>query len=126
MKNIFKLNPDKAGFFASMLCAIHCAGVPVLISVGALSTSTWLHNHAIDWLVIGFGVVVASYSIVGDYIKKHKNIRPILLASLGFIFLFVGMIDHHGWMLLFSVAGGLMVATSHYINHTLTRSCPLF
>lgn len=123
MKKVVKLNPDKAGFFASMLCAVHCAGVPVLISVGALNTSTWLHNHAIDWAVISFGVLVASYSIVGDYLKKHRNLKPLILALIGFIFLFIGMVEHHGWMLLFSVVGGLLVATSHYINHTLTRTC---
>lgn len=118
-------NPDFAGMFTSLLCAIHCSAVPVLISMGMLSTSTWLHNHAFDWVVIGIGVVIASYSLVGGFFKKHKNIRPLLLAVLGFVFLLVGMIEHHGWMLLFSVFGGLLVATSHLYNHRLgsIRTC---
>lgn len=113
--------PDFAGMFTSLLCAIHCAAVPVLISIGVLSTSTWLHNHAFDWIIIGIGIVIASYSLVGDYFKKHRNIEPVILALVGFIFLFIGMIEHHGWMLIFSVVGGMLVAYAHLQNHKLTR-----
>jgi hypothetical protein len=121
MKSIFNINPDRAGFFTSMLCAIHCSAVPVMISMGLLSTSTWLHNHLIDWVVIGTGILIATYSLLGDFIKKHRNVIPLALATLGFIFLFVGMIEHHGWMLIFSVLGGLSVASAHLYNHKLSR-----
>lgn len=69
---LFKLHPDSAGFFTSMLCAIHCSAVPLLISTGLLSSSTWLHNHAIDWVVICTGIVIASYALVGDFLKTQK------------------------------------------------------
>jgi len=110
MKAFFRINPDTAGFFTSMLCAIHCSAVPI-----------WLHNHMIDWVVIGSGIVIASYSLVGDYFNRHRQIVPGLTALFGFSFLLIGMIDHHGWMLIFSVLGGLMVATAHMLNHRLTR-----
>jgi MerC mercury resistance protein len=119
MKSIFKINPDTAGFFTSMLCAIHCSAVPLLISMGLLSTGTWLHNHMIDWVVICTGIVIASYSLVGDFIRKHRNYLPLLLASFGFLFLLLGMIEHHGWMLVLSVMGGLMVASAHMLNHRI-------
>lgn len=119
MKSIFKINPDTAGFFTSMLCAIHCSAVPVLISMGLLNSSTWLHNHMIDWVVIGTGILIALYSLVGDFFKKHRNCMPLIFASFGFIFLLLGMIDHHGGMLVLSVIGGLMVASAHIVNHRL-------
>lgn len=121
MKSLFNVNPDKAGFFTSMLCAIHCSAIPVMISMGLLSTTTWLHNHLIDWIVIGIGVLIATYSLLGDFLKKHRNIVPLSLASLGFVFLFIGMIEHHGWMLIFSVVGGLLVASAHFYNHRLGK-----
>jgi len=121
MKAFFRINPDTAGFFTSMLCAIHCSAVPILISMGLMSSTTWLHNHMIDWVVIGSGIVIASYSLVGDYFNRHRQIVPGLTALFGFSFLLIGMIDHHGWMLIFSVLGGLMVATAHMLNHRLTR-----
>jgi hypothetical protein len=121
MKSLFNVNPDSAGFFTSMLCAIHCSFIPVMVSLGMLSTSTWLHNHMVDWVVIGLGIVIATYSLWGDYIKSHKNYVPVLMAGFGFLFLLIGMIEHHGWMLIFSVSGGLLVAASHIVNQRLGR-----
>lgn len=121
MKLFTGLNADIAGFFTSLLCAIHCSAVPVMISLGVLSAGTWLHNHLIDWVVIGAGVVFALYSLVGDYSKKHRNPWPLAIASVGFLLLFAGMIEHHGWMLVLSVLGGLSVASSHFINFRLSK-----
>ena len=121
MKSFFNLNADLAGFLTSLLCAIHCSAVPVLISLGVLSSSTWLHNHAIDWAVIGTGIFIASYSLLGDFIRVHKNVTPLLLAAGGFVFLILGMIEHHGWMLILSVSGGLLVASAHLVNHRISR-----
>jgi hypothetical protein len=123
MKSIFNINPDAAGFVASLLCAIHCSALPILISLGLIGTNSLAHNHMVDWVVIGLGILIASYSLIGDYIKSHRNLYPLTLAAIGFIFLLVGMIDHHGWMLIFSVTGGLIVATSHIINHYLGKAC---
>lgn len=125
MRSMFNINPDFAGFFTSLLCAIHCSAVPLLVSFGLLGSSTWLHNHMIDWIVIGTGVAIAFYSLVGDYITRHRVKTPMMVAGLGFSFLMIGMIDHHGWMLMFSVAGGLLVASSHIINHRLGASCAI-
>ncbi len=123
MKSLFKINADIAGFFTSMLCAIHCSAIPVFISLGLLSSSHWLHDHMVDWIVIGSGILIAGYSLVGDYIRGHRELKPLIIASIGFGFLFLGMIEHHGWMLMFSVLGGLMVAWAHILNMSLGRVC---
>lgn len=121
MKSFFNLNADLAGFLTSLLCAIHCSAVPVMISLGVLSSSTWLHNHAIDWVVIVTGIFIASYSLLGDFFRIHRNATPLLLAGAGFLFLTLGMIEHHGWMLVLSVMGGLLVASAHLVNHKMSR-----
>ncbi|KXK37951.1 MAG: MerC domain-containing protein [Saprospiraceae bacterium] len=123
MKSFLNINPDAAGFFTSMLCAVHCSAVPVLISMGLLGSGSWLHNHAFDWIIIGIGVLIASYSLIGDFYKKHKNILPLAMAMLGFAMLIIGMIEHHGWMLGFSVVGGIIVALAHMYNHKLGANC---
>jgi hypothetical protein len=116
MKNFLGLNADVAGFWTSMLCAVHCSAIPVLMSLGMIGSQSVSHNHTFDWIIIGLGLVIAGYSLVSDY-AKHKNKLPLGMAMTGFCFLFIGMIDHHGWMLVFSVIGGLLVASSHIVNH---------
>lgn len=125
MNKFFNINPDAAGFFTSLLCAIHCSAIPVLISLGLVGSSSWVHNHIFDWIVIGIGILIASYSLLGDYLKSHKNLLPLGMAGLGFAFLLIGMIEHHGWMLVFSVVGGLLVASSHFVNFKLGKSCTI-
>ena len=82
-----------------------------------------MHNHAIDWAVIGLCIVIASISLIGDYLNSHRNPKPLLLALVGFVLLAIGMVEHHGIMLVFSVLGGLTVAISHWINYKLGRTC---
>jgi MerC mercury resistance protein len=122
MKSLLGLNPDVAGFWTSMLCAIHCSAIPLLIAFGAIGSNSWLHNHMFDWVIIGTGLVIAGYSLLGDYMNDHQNKMPIMMAFTGFVLLFVGMIEHHGIMLVFSVVGGLTVASSHIVNHRLSKS----
>jgi hypothetical protein len=125
MKKIFNINPDILGFWTSILCAVHCSAIPILVSFGLIGSHGVEHNHLFDWIIIGTGFFIAGYSLVGDFMK-HKNKKPLILASLGFILLLIGMIDHHGWMLTFSVIGGLTVATSHVINHKYAHArCPV-
>lgn len=124
-KSFFQWNADSAGFFASLLCAIHCSAIPILISLGLMSSGSWMHNHLFDWIIIGFGFIMAGYAIVGDYLRKHRKIQPLLFAVTGFAFLLIGMIEHHGWMLIFSVIGGRLVATSHVLNFRYAGACRL-
>lgn len=122
MKRYLNINPDAAGAFASILCAIHCSAVPIMISLGVLSSASWLHDHLFDWVIIGVGIVIAGYSLVGDYLRHHHNLQPLFLATIGFLFLGIGMIQHEGWLLVLSIAGGLIVAMAHYKNHLLGRA----
>lgn len=48
---------------------------------------------------------------------------PVLMAGSGFILLLIGMIEHHGWMLLFSVTGGILVASAHILNSRYGKFC---
>jgi uncharacterized membrane protein YfcA len=121
VKSFFGINPDIAGFWTSMLCAIHCSALPLLLAFGASGSLSWLHNHMLDWIIIGLGLIIAIYSLLGDYLNNHRHKLPLVMATMGFVSLFVGMIDHQGWMLVFSVCGGLMVASSHIVNHRLNQ-----
>jgi hypothetical protein len=123
MKRFLGWHADSAGFVASLVCAIHCSAIPVLISLGLIGSGSWLHNHAFDWIIIGLGFVFAGYSIVGDYLSRHRKIYPVLMAFTGFAFLLIGMIEHHGWMLIFSVLGGILVASSHLLNWKYSQYC---
>ena len=81
-----------------------------------------MHNHAFDWVVIGLGIVIAAFSLVKDYLQKHRVITPLILGLLGFVLLIIGTVVHHGPFVIASVLGGLLVASAHVVNWKKSHS----
>jgi hypothetical protein len=123
---ISSFNLDFAGAFASAVCAVHCAIVPLAISIGAMTGAHWLHNHAFDWIFIGFGVVIAGFTLIKDYLKTHKDPTPVIIGITGLVLLIIGSFKHEGFFIVASLLGGIMVVSAHYINWKRSRhACKL-
>jgi drug/metabolite transporter superfamily protein YnfA len=124
MKNfILRINADFIGMSASLLCAIHCALLPFLLSMASLSGFHFLGNPAIEASVVFISLLLACFAIVHGYRKHHGNWYPVITAAIGFLFigfahLLEGSIFHH----LFSAAGGVLIALAHLLNWRLSRT----
>lgn len=117
MKKDLKNSVDLYGAIASMACAVHCMALPVLVSLGLMSTTH--HGHTFDYIMLALGLGFAIYSLGKNY-GKHHSWTPIGLAILGFIVLIGGIIAHIG---IISAIGGVFIAYAHYQNHRLTALC---
>ncbi|MEM9991754.1 MAG: MerC domain-containing protein, partial [Bacteroidota bacterium] len=73
------LNLDFIGFSAALICAIHCMAVPIIVTFGAISGLSLLENHAIETFFIVTSVVLAGWSLLTAYRKKHKNPRALFI-----------------------------------------------
>ena len=76
---------DKAGFILSLICAIHCASMPLLIAVIPLIGADFLHNPVLEITLIGTAVVIAGSILIKDYRQVHKNFTPLFLLLLGVV-----------------------------------------
>ena len=115
MNKFFSLNIDFIGFVASFLCAIHCTAIPIVFSFGLIDMADMTHNHTFDFFIVGLGVIIASLSIIRDFLK-HKIKLPITVAFIGISLLAIGLLGHHSSHELMSVFGGILLASSHFIN----------
>lgn len=116
MSSLFKINLDFAGFAASLICALHCIAIPIVLSLGLVNSSHFLHNHYFDTAIIAIGIVIASMSLLSDF-KIHKSKLPLGLIAFGFTILIIGLkLGHDLPHVLMSVVGSGFVATAHYIN----------
>jgi hypothetical protein len=121
MSYLYKFNLDFAGMAASILCALHCIALPLLISFGLTTGSQLMHDHTFDIVIIGVGIGIACLSLFSDY-KKHRSFLPIATIIVGFILLIGGLKAGHGWMhAAISVLGSILVTTAHIINWKKTR-----
>ena len=116
-------NLDFYGFFASSLCAIHCAAVPILMMFGALGSLSWLDNY---WIELGFilvSMILAYWSLSISYKKHHQNWRAIKIVVIGFILLIISRFVPHHLGDLMVVIGGLIIAYAHLVNWRLLQKC---
>ncbi len=122
--HFISFNKDFLGFLASMLCAIHCAALPLILTFSALSGLTFLANHTIEFVFLGVSAIIASWSLIPSYKEKHGNTLPLKVVAIGFVFLVASRFIPHGFMEHFITAiGGTIVAISHLINWKLVKSC---
>lgn len=118
------INKDFLGFLASMLCAVHCAALPLILTVSAFSGLSFLGNHAIEFVFLVISAVIATWSLIPSYRKHHRNYRPLLVVSIGFAFLITSRFLPHGFAEHFITAiGGFIVAFSHVWNWKLVKKC---
>ena len=119
INKFFGFNLDFAGAATATICAIHCAAFPILLSFGVISGTH--HNHTFDWVFLSIGLLIAAYILVKDFTSSHRNFLPLIIAGLGFIFLYTG-IETHGELFYLNVLGGLLIVCSHFYNWKLTHS----
>ncbi|AEM71380.1 hypothetical protein Murru_2342 [Allomuricauda ruestringensis DSM 13258] len=113
---------DIIALFSSLICAVHCAAAPIVLSFSSLSSLHFLHSPLIEWLFIGLGVVFVFVTLWPSYKKVHHNARTLLIAALGFGIIALGRLDFsETWEVINTVFGAIMVSVAHFINWRLLR-----
>jgi hypothetical protein len=118
--NILRIPLDAIGMMASILCAIHCAALPLLLS---LSTLASLHFLAIPWIeysVIIFSLFLALVSFLPAFKRHHAKYSPLVLLGLGFILIGIGQLGFYEiHEIAFTVGGASVIAIAHALNWVL-------
>lgn len=123
MKNQFVgLNLDYLGFSASLLCAIHCAAVPFLLSMAPLAGLRFLDNPMIEYTFIALSFSIASIALVQGYRKHHHRWLALAIATIGFILIGSGQVLEPEWKeALLTAGGGTIIAIAHLVNWKLVN-----
>ena len=107
---------DAVGIGLSMLCAVHCVSVPILLSVLPMTGLGFVANHEFEWVMMGIIFVVAGVTFVRGY-RRHRNRGVFVFFALGLvIFLFVRPFVPEDWHPFATIAGGLAFIAGHWKN----------
>ncbi|WP_417860828.1 MerC domain-containing protein [Winogradskyella sediminis] len=113
---------DLIALSSSLICAIHCAVFPILLSFTSMSSLYFLNNPIIEWIFIGLGIVFLLTSLWPSYKNKHHKTKPLIIAGLGFVFIAIGRLHFtHLWEIINTVIGAVLLALAHYMNWKLLR-----
>lgn len=111
---------DRIGTAGSLLCAIHCALLPLAIAVlPSLGLALWLGDGVETGFVLFasvYGLAVLSWSY-----RHHRALRALALLVPGLAALWLGVLVpalHHALLphAVLMTTGGTLVGLSHWVN----------
>ncbi|UXX78809.1 MerC domain-containing protein [Reichenbachiella carrageenanivorans] len=118
MKNQFiGLHLDFVGFSASLLCSLHCATLPSLLSLTSLASLQFLNTFWIEYSIILVSFSIASYALVHGYRKHHQKPTALVIVLSGFILIISGHLFQAEWHeTVLTPCGAAVVAIAHFVN----------
>ena len=115
----YRINWDWLGIGASVICAIHCALLPLLLTSLPLFGINIIHHLGFELGMIALALVIGSYSMYHGYKKHHHRLTPWLLFLLGGGFLILKQL-FPDYQLLLLVPAVALIINAHLLN---VRSC---
>lgn len=114
MKKLYK-SLDFWGGTSSFLCAIHCAILPFLISLGLFHNETWLANPVLELCMIILTIYFVYNSLIKGYFKGKVSKFTFFTAVFG---LFLVIVHHFAGAYSTAVVafGGFTIAAAHFVN----------
>ncbi|MDQ8202100.1 MerC domain-containing protein [Pelagicoccus sp. SDUM812003] len=115
---------DLLGISLSVLCAIHCLSVPLLIGILPLIGLDFVADHEFEWVMMGIIFLVATWGYWRGYLRhRRKQIFWFLLLGVA-IFACVRPFLSEEFHPVATLAGGLVFVMGHWKNwHWHRPSC---
>ena len=116
---------DRFGFAASMLCAIHCAALPVVLALlPSFGVGVWL-GEGFEQAFVLFATLLGLFTMAWGY-RRHRAVRALWLLLPGLAVLWVGVLyaPLHETLVAHAVAmtlGGTLVGLAHLANLRLNH-----
>ena len=110
-----KINLDGLGIAASLLCAIHCAVLPLVFTSLPLLGVDIIQNRIFEFGMIALAFAIGTYALYHGFRRHHHRLLPFLLFTMGFAFLVTKEIlaEHRAWMV---IPGLAFIVSAHYLN----------
>lgn len=125
MPSPFRSWLDRLGATGSLVCAVHCAVLPLLIALlPALGLSAWL-GEGFERAFVVFATLLGVFSLASGY-RRHRVLRALGMLIVGLVVLWTAVLYpplHHS-VIEHAVAmtlGGTLVGLAHVLNLRLNH-----
>lgn len=125
MSHHFRRMLDRFGATGSLICALHCALIPlVLAGIPSLGLSVWLGN-GVEQVFVLFVSLLGVFSLALGY-RRHRTFRALGFLLAGLAALWAGLLyaPLHESVVPHAVAmtfGGTLVGVAHLLNLRLNH-----
>lgn len=116
---------DKFGTTSSLVCALHCALLPVLISLLPALGLTVFAASGFEWAFVCFATLLGLLSLWLGF-QRHKVYRALLFLAPGLLLVWLGVLVPaiHETVIPHAVVmsiGGTLIAVAHLTNMRLNH-----
>jgi hypothetical protein len=117
-----KINWHALGISTSIICAIHCALAPLLMSSLPLFGVNIIENVWVELLLLGSAFLIGIISLWHGYKKHHHTITPLMLFSTGMLLFFIHQFTDNDYSVLILVIPGVVaIIAAHMLNYVKCR-----
>ena len=104
----------------SLVCAVHCALLPILVVVLPSVGLSLLLSDRVEQVFVAFASLVGSYALARGFLA-HRVVLALALLVPGLVLLWAGILWpplHHAAVphAVAMACGGGLVAIAHYLN----------
>ena len=116
---------DRYGMVLSVACALHCAMLPIAMSLVTASGLSWFASREFEWAILACTFILGSWRLVKSFVN-HRNPTSLYIFGVALIFFGAAKMTwfnfpyNEAW---FMTAGGLSVAVAHFRNLRLCSCC---
>ena len=115
-----KINPDGLGIVTSVLCAVHCAVLPLFFTTLPVFGFEVLQNKTFEFSMIGIAGLIGVYALQHGYKRHHHKKLPLAVFLTGLSFLILKEVFVSVELLLLIPAAGLIIG-AHFLNFRFCR-----
>ncbi|HXB06469.1 MAG TPA: MerC domain-containing protein [Puia sp.] len=115
-----RINWDALGVTTSVVCAIHCAVLPLAVATLPILGVNIIHNAGFEYGMIGLALVIGLRALWHGFRRHHQRLLPLLLFATGMIFLIAKQIWHNYELALLPLAVTGIIS-AHVLNYRFSR-----
>jgi hypothetical protein len=115
-----KINLDALGVSASLACAIHCALLPLFFTSLPVLGFELINNIVFETVMIFAAFVIGAVSLYHGWKKHHHKKQPLIIFSVGIIFLFAKQIWHE-YQFPFLIPAVGCIVFAHWLNYRFCK-----
>lgn len=115
-----KFNWDAMGITTSVVCAIHCAVLPLLFTSLPFWGVDIIKDKIFEYCMIGLAFLIGVIALSHGYRKHHHKLSPIVIFAVGFLFL-LGKEWQPNIEIPLLIIAVCVILTAHYLNYRWCR-----
>jgi hypothetical protein len=117
------LPAEKVGVFLSLLCAIHCLTLPIILFVAPYLASSFAFSVTAEWILVVVSFGLALLLLWQDY-REHRKPMPLYFLGIAVLIKLVDtLLGLKSIEWVFGLSLGVFITLAYWYNYKHKTAC---